>query len=236
MEITFRKVHPWAILPKKPKIDPKPKREEARLMAEHFAWVRASRSAELCWPWRMSQELGWIVESPVTVTMEAFHDVEALCPPDKLRYVSMLANATENWNFNGDDGKSQRLHFTRNAGWTALYDFIVPGGGMEHMFFINGLGSVEWVLGWEAVIPPNYSMLILPFGPIPNLEVMMGVLEARTLAKREGQTHGISIPVRPTGRVPLQRGQPIARIVLLHEDSLKASAASDTEAESVSPA
>lgn len=228
LEVTFRKVHPWAILPRKQKIDPQPKREEARLMAEHFAWVRASRSAELCWPWRMSQELGWIVESPVTVAMDAIHDVEALCPPDKLRYVSMLANATENWNFNNGSGESERIHFTRNAGWTALYDFIVPGRGMERMFFINGLGSVEWVLGWEAAIPLGYSILILPLS-VPNLEVMMGVLDARSIAKREGYTNGLAIPIRPTGKVAIQRGQPIARIVLLHQDSLKARATSDTD-------
>ncbi len=230
MEVTFRLVHPWAILPRKQKIDPQPKRDEARLMAEHFAWVRASRSPELCWPWRQSQELGWIVESPVTVTMDAIHDVEAICPPDKLRHVSMITNATENWSFKDDAGESQRIHFTRNAGWTALYDFIVPGRGTERMFFINGLGSVEWVLGWEAEIPPSYSILILPFGSIPNLEVMMGVLDSRTLTKRHGHTNGLAIPIRPTGKVTLQRGQPIARIILLHQDSLKARACSDVDA------
>jgi hypothetical protein len=234
MEIMFRQVHPWAILPRKHKVNPKPKREEAQLMANHFAWVRASRSAELCWPWRMSQELGWIVESPVTITMDAFHDVEAVCPPSKLSYVSMIANASENWNFADANGKSERVHFTRNAGWTALYDFMVPGGGMERMFFINGQGSVEWVLGWEAIIPPTYSMLILPYGSIANLEVMMGVLDSRTLQKREGHTNGLAIPIRPTGKVTLQRGQPIARIVLLHADSLKARAASDAPLEPAS--
>ena len=53
VEVVFRAVYPWAILPRKIKIDVQAKEEEARLMEEHFRWVRCSRSAELCWPWRL---------------------------------------------------------------------------------------------------------------------------------------------------------------------------------------
>lgn len=234
MEVTFRALHPWALLPRKQKIDPEPKKEEAELMEEHFAWVRASRSPELCWPWRMSQEAGWVVESPVTVTMDAIEDVEAMCAPDKLRYVSMLANATENWNFNGADGRSERIHFTRNAGWIALYDFLVHGRP-ERMFFINGRGTVEWVLGWEAAIPAGYFLMFLPYEPIPNLEVLTGILDGKSLGKRVGHTNGFALAVRPTGPVKLERGQPFARILLLHPDSLRVRANVDGPAREAAP-
>ena len=110
MQVTFRAVHPWAILPRKIKIDPKPKQEEAQLMAEHFSWVRASRSSELCWPWRLSQEIGWVVDSPVSVDMDKLNDVEAMGPPDKLQYLSMITNATENWQFADAEGNPERIH------------------------------------------------------------------------------------------------------------------------------
>src|SRR4029077_14660908 len=99
MEVVFSAVHAWAILPRKVKIDPKPKQEEIRMMAENFRWVRFTRSAELCWPWRLGQEIGWVVESPVTVSMDALHDVEVASPAEVLRNVSLMTNSSENWTF-----------------------------------------------------------------------------------------------------------------------------------------
>lgn len=221
MDINFRAVQPWALLPRKLKIDPKPKMEEARLMAEHFVWVRKSRSVELCWPSRAAQELGWVIDSPVTVTMDALHDVEALGPEHALRQMSALANGTENWCFRDSAGKPERMHFTRNAGWTALYDFKVQNGQVERMFYLNGEGSLEWILGWEVDLPASHSLLLIPFEPIANLEVLTGLLPGGGVAKRAGRTAGFGIGIRPTGPVTIRRGQPIARIILLHSDSLR---------------
>ncbi len=217
----FTALHPWAILPRKVKIDTSARVEESRLMEEHFVWVRKTRSAELCWPSRMGQEIGWVVDSPVTVTMDALHDIEAIGPPESLRQLSMLANASENWCFRDAEGKPNRIHFTRNAGWTALYDFKVGNGRSDRMFFLNGEGSLEWVLGWEPSLPSTHAILLIPYEPIPNLEVLTGVLTAGALAKGVGKTNGFSIGIRPTGPVTIQRGQPVARIILLHPDSLR---------------
>lgn len=226
MEITFRRVYPWAILPTKRRIDTAPKEEEARLLAENFKVARASRSQEFCWSWRAGQEIGWTIHSPVTVPMDAIHDFEAVCAdhPDAIRQIANQAGATENWAFRDDQGRVERMHFTRRAGWTALFDFRVADGSYQRMFTMNGQGSVEWSLGWEAVIPPNYSILLLPYEPIENLEVLTGVLSGSQLAKRSGRTNGLSLGVRPQGPVTIQRGQPIARIILLHSDSIRARA------------
>jgi len=232
MEVIFRALHPWAILPKKRSIDRKPVEEEARLLEDHFVWARASRAPEFCWPWRMGQEIGWVIESPVTVTMDALHDVEAISPPDaeSIRHLSQLAGASENWAFRDSNGKVERMHFTRRGGWTALYDFRVADGSVERMFWLNGHGTLEWVMGWEAVLPPGFSLLLMPFENITNLEVLIGVLPASSLAKRAGRTNGFSIGIRPRGPVTIRRGQPLARIILLHADSLRVRANVDTEA------
>jgi len=226
MEVSFRKVYPWAILPRKVRIDPAPKRDEARMVEENFRWVRISRSAELCRPWRLAQEVGWVIDSPVSVTMDALRDVQVACPPEAVRVVTNLANATENWTFNA----GQRIHCTRTAGWLALYDFRNKDG-FTRMFWANGQGSVEWVMGWDVSIPPNYFVMLLPYQTIPNLEVISGVLDAKSLLRPPGRI-SFSLAVRPTGPVSLTRGQPVARLILLHPDSFKVKANIESEAPS----
>jgi hypothetical protein len=218
MEVVFRAIYPWAVLPRKIKIDAKAKEAEARMFEEQFRWIRISRSAELCWPWRLGQELGWVIDSPVTIAMDALHDVEAMCPPADNRALSVAANCTEAWSFKDDQGNLQRAHYTRYAGWVGLYDFR-NGDHYERMFYINGQGSVEWVLGWEMRIPPQYFAMLLPYEHIPNLEVLVGLIDHKNL-KKPGKS-GLSIAIRPTGPVQLRRGQPIARVILLHGDSLR---------------
>jgi hypothetical protein len=227
MEVVFRAVYPWALLPRKIKIDPKAKQEEARLIEENFRWLRISRSQELCWPWRIGQEIGWVIDSPVTVAMDALHDVEVACPPEMMHGVSQMANSSENWHFNNADGSLKRLHCTRMAGWLALYDFR-NGDHFDRMFFVNGQGSVEWVMGWEVRIPPQYFLMLMPYATIPNLEVLVGVLNAKGLQRPDH--NGISIAVRPTGPATLTRGQPIARMILLHPDTLKLKANIESDA------
>jgi hypothetical protein len=231
VEVTFREVFPWALLPRKVKIDPEPKREEVRVMEENFRWVRISRSAELCRPWRLAQEVGWVIDSPVSVTMDALHDVEVACPPQALRTVTNLANATENWTKGGGS-----IHCTRTAGWLALYDFRCRDE-YTRMFWVNGEGSVEWVMGWDVSIPPSYFLMLLPYEPIPNLEVISGVLDAKALLRPLGRRISFSLAVRPTGPVSLKRGQPVARLILLHPDTfkIKANVESDAAAPPNSP-
>ena len=90
------------------------------------------------------------------------------------------------------------------------------------MFIPNGQGTIEWHLGLTIDIPDAYFLLVMEAHRIQNLEVPVGVLDRHTLLKMN-DTLGISIAIRPTGDSVLKRGQPIARIVLLHPNSLKAS-------------
>src|SRR4029079_7922559 len=85
----------------------------------------------------------------------------------------------------------------------------------------NGKGTVEWTLGWNVHIPPGYYLMVMPYDPIPNFEVQTGFLDHKNL-ERMNKEFGIPIAVRPTGPVSIKRGQPVAKIMLLHPDSVRA--------------
>ena len=91
------------------------------------------------------------------------------------------------------------------------------------MFTPNGAGTVEWRLGWAVDLPQNYFLLVMPCDPPGPVHVPVGVLSSRITA-RMADDGGMSIAIRPDGLTPVRRGQPIARAVPLHADSLQAAA------------
>jgi hypothetical protein len=86
------------------------------------------------------------------------------------------------------------------------------------MFVPNGADSVEWRLGWAVDGVDSHSMLVMPSESCPDLGVQVGVLTAGTLQRM--REHGCSVPISPRRSVSVRRGDEIARIVLLHPDSL----------------
>jgi hypothetical protein len=79
----------------------------------------------------------------------------------------------------------------------------------------------EWHLGWNVEIPIGYFLLVLGTEELPQLQVPVGILDSKALT-RLNQTTGMAIAIRPRGPVEIARGQAIARMLLLHPDSLKA--------------
>jgi hypothetical protein len=203
MEIIARARHPWALLPRKIKIDVKAKENEARLMEENFRLIRQSQSAEFCWPWRLGQEIGWVVDAPVSVSMDALNDIQLDCPDP-----------------NESPPTVTKALFTRHAGWMRLYEYRENGRWLS-MFMPLGQGAVEWLVGWDLTIPSGYFVMLLPYEPIQNLEVVVGLLDHKNL-ERMRATNGVPIAVRPRGPVTIRRGQPIVKIILLHPDSSRA--------------
>ena len=90
------------------------------------------------------------------------------------------------------------------------------------MFIPNGEDTIEWRLGFTITGVDDHSVLVFPSDHHPELGVKVGVLTSASLQRLEAT--GFSIAVSPNRRVPIRRGQEIARIVLLHPESLKARA------------
>ncbi|MFD4246837.1 hypothetical protein ACFWP3_35400 [Streptomyces sp. NPDC058525] len=111
---------------------------------------------------------------------------------------------------------------TANSTWLHLGDYRNAADGWEAMFLPNGLGTVEWRLGWAVTIPPGTFLMVMPppDGPPDGLTVPLGVIPAEAV-NRMGERGGMTIAVRPHRDVTVHRGQDIARIVLLHSDSLR---------------
>ncbi|MEU2956990.1 hypothetical protein ABZ633_38775, partial [Streptomyces xanthochromogenes] len=125
---------------------------------------------------------------------------------------------------------------TGDASWLHLGDYRTPTGGWEGMFIPNGQGTVEWRLGFAAQIPPGTFLMVMP-PPIPcapGLGVPLGVIPAKAV-NAMADRGGMSIAVQIDHPVSIHRGQEIARIVLLHPDSLRATAHSTPNASATTP-
>ncbi|MFE7572110.1 hypothetical protein ACFU76_35050 [Streptomyces sp. NPDC057539] len=170
----------------------------------------------------MGKELGWEVRSPVDVAFSPLDQIEldGVTEPEA---AGRAANRTELW-------QREKSHLAvEKTSWLHLHQFATSRG-WENMFLVNGAVSVEWRLGWAAEIPRGYFLLVLPLEGVTGIEVSAGVLSS-TVLTRAAQEHGVSIAVRPTVPVTVRRGQPIARIVLLHADSPQARGVHDDTAE-----
>ena len=222
VDVRFRQLHAWSLLPAKHAVDRQSSRATAAVYRENFRFVRAERRPEHCAPWVMGKELGWEVASPVDVAFSPLDQIEldGVTDPEA---ADRAANRTELW-------QREKSHLAvEKTSWLHLHQFSTARG-WENMFLVNGAGSVEWRLGWAAEIPRGYFLLVLPLEGVADLEVPVGILSS-TVLTRASQEHGVSIAVRPTAPVNVRRGQPIARVVLLHADSLQARGVNDDLAE-----
>jgi hypothetical protein len=218
VRVSFKIKHEWALLPHKHQVDRHAAALDAGIYARNFRWFRKTRTAAACWPWRVAQELGWVIPSPVDVHMTPLRDVEVACMPEEMELLSRATRLEELWK------RSDSYLAVETTNWLRLYD-VRGDGGWEAMFVPNGDGTVEWHLGWEAHIPEGYFLMILPPpDSTPGLDVPMGLLDFRTLCKLN-EKQGVAIAVKPTLPVTLRRHQPVARLVLLHPDSIKATMA-----------
>ncbi|MFN8074145.1 MAG: hypothetical protein U0Q15_01850 [Kineosporiaceae bacterium] len=209
--ISFRQVHEWAICPSKADVDVAAARDRAKMYREHFRYVRAERQAEFCAPWVLGQELGWRVSSPIDVTVGPLTQVE-LTPDEDPATAVKAAGLSELWT------RETTALAVQRTSWLHLYQFRSTEGNWENTFVPNGADTVEWRLGWAIDGVEKHSLLVLPSPRLPELDVQIGVFTPPMLRRMSRQ--GCSLPIRPQRPVPIRRGDEIARIVLLHPDSL----------------
>ncbi|MEV7835489.1 hypothetical protein AB0P12_33475 [Streptomyces subrutilus] len=222
-EVTFRPLRPWALPPDKPRIDRAAARAERDAYRESFRYLRVPRLPADCPPWVLGQELGWSVRSPLTLTMKPLADIGFAVPEgeDPHRAGRRLGGA-------GMWQRGQEWIAARDADWLHLGDHRGATGDWEGMFVPNGQGTLEWRLGWAATLPAGTFLMVMPLPDhAPDaLRVPVGVIPAKAV-NAMAERGGMSIAVRPEQPVTVHRGQEIARIVLLHPDSLRTTARTD---------
>lgn len=172
--------------------------------------MRAERLPEFCPPWVQGQTIGWRVHSPIDVELSPLtqHEVAVTdSPQDAARTVG----AKQVW------FREQTALALDPPSWLSAYQFK-KGENWENMFIPNGMGTVEWRLGWTASDCGSIGLLIIPNPQLPELGVEIGLLSARTLERME--TTGVSIAICPGQSIPIARGQEIARIIPIHPDTV----------------
>ncbi|WP_424216484.1 hypothetical protein ACN20G_30595 (plasmid) [Streptomyces sp. BI20] len=217
VEVEFTPLHPWVLPPDKPRVDRAAARAERDAYRDSFRHLRVPRLPADCPPWVLGRELGWSVRSPLTLTMTPLDDVGLAVPPGEDPHrVGRRLGGHAMWR-RGEDWLA-----TGPAPWLHLGDHRTAEG-WEAMFVPNGQGTVEWHLGWAARLPPGTFLLVMPppDGPPDGLDVPVGVLPAKAVHAM-AERGGTSIAVHPRRPVTVRRGQEVARIVLLHADTLRA--------------
>jgi len=96
------------------------------------------------------------------------------------------------------------------------------------MFILNGQGSIEWRLGWEIQIPNNYHIMVMPLDDLMDINIISGILSSN-IVEQINRDSGMSIAIKPQRNIFIKRGQAIARIILLHSDSLAIKARFDSD-------
>jgi hypothetical protein len=102
--------------------------------------------------------------------------------------------------------------------WLHQYQFR-EGEGWGSMFVPNGQGTVEWRQGWIPKDTGEHSIMIFPSEDLPDLGVLVGVLTPAVVS-RLGTT-GFSVACNPQRTLRIDRGQEIARLVLVGPESLR---------------
>jgi hypothetical protein len=170
----------------------------------------------------MGQEAGWRVLSPIDVTLSPLEQSEVLTDRNEAKSAVAAANKSEIWTRNDS---SLAVHKTN---WLHLYQHQTESG-WENMFLPNGVGTVEWKLGWAAEIPKGYFLMVMPEPESPpEIEVPIGILSSTVVSRLKT---GLSLAIRPMKQVHVTRGQPIARLMLLHSESLQARSVIDENRE-----
>jgi hypothetical protein len=202
----------WALTPEHRRFDGVDSRTFAGLLESEFRWLRSWRSAALCGPARLGAEIGWYVRSPVTVDMEPVQTIEFDCDPDELAEVARLSGTADIWR------RERSSLGTPTTSWLRVYQYR-GDHGWENMFIPNGDGTIEWRLGWNMLIPEGHCLLVLPL-PRPDLEVPYGVLTSSQLGQMS-ETTGVSIAVRPQRAIHVERGDDIARLLVITAESIQ---------------
>ncbi|WP_143481861.1 MULTISPECIES: hypothetical protein [Pseudomonas] len=210
----FKKTLSWAILPYV-RASRGSVTDDNSSVYNSFRYLRQSRRKENCWPWRLYDQMGWDVCSPVDVVLEPLFDVEisALLEEEEILSIANSANLKELWRRG-----SSYIAFP-SSNWLRLYDFDRDGKWVP-MFTPNGQGTVEWNFGWSLSIPDDMAILTLGAdNSIAGIDIPGGLI----LSKKAKDFVDFSIAINIKERTMIRRGDVIARLVPVSKSVLKVS-------------
>lgn len=213
VSVSVKKIHPWSLLPQKTKVDRRLAREESEHLANHFRYHRSFRFREACPPWVLGQEVGWTLHSPVTIDLSPVQDMQFSAEVEP-KDISAIAGVTEFWRRDSGYIAAPKNH------WLRSYQFRGLSDSWEAMFLPNGDGTVEWRLGWSLRIPEEYFLMVFGLDSGQGPDIPTGVLTSKQVNRTWDET-GFSLAFEPSHN-RVVRGQPIARIVLMHRETLQA--------------
>jgi len=200
----------WALTPTKFVPDLSAARAKRDALRGGFVHVRAERLPEFCPPWVQGQLIGWRVHSPIDVTLTPLPQYEI--PADCDSAESARATGQQQVWMRGDAAIAVSA-----PPWLNGFEYL-QDGRRQNMFIPNGLGTVEWRLGWTVRDPVGFGLLIVPTIGQESLGVEWGYLSLKALERLEEK--GLSIAVRPDREIRISRGQEIARLIPISPEAL----------------
>lgn len=204
--------YPWAVVPRQVQDCGAMVREEHKLLEENFKYYSYIRNESNCPPWVIGQKTGFEVLSPISVGMTKVRDIQ-FSSDEEPQQVAKIFDLTDFWARPGG-----YIGVSRNS-WIRAYVYRNLDGEWQSMFIPNGRGTIEWHLGIRVSIPEGYYLQVSSH-PKSNLTIPSGVLTKKQLDEQNA-TGGMSLAFKPDD-TQIQRFDPIAKITLLHRDSIQA--------------
>jgi hypothetical protein len=215
---TFETIFPWAILPEKMKLGSASSAlEEKKIYKNEFRWLRRNRQKEFCYSWRLGQQVGYAIKSPITFRMEPFvdYELESDLHQDELEHFLEISGAMQLWKRDGF-----YIAVTRGGEWLRINNYR-HGDSWQGFFVPNGEGTVEWNLGFKVFIPQDYYLMVLPYDERnEGFSVPIGVFTYKTIQALNNK-NSFAIAIKPLKTCMIKRNEPIARLILLHKDSFE---------------
>jgi hypothetical protein len=166
----FEALYEWALPPIPREIDEPMERDTADLYESSFRFIRARRVPHICPPWRLGQRIGWSIRSPIDKTMTPLPQQEVA--EEVAKDAAVATGADDIWLRGG-----AALIMTKTP-WLHAYQFR-DRDEWSTMFLPNGLGSLEWRLGWVPLVEQKTLMILPSERADPALGVMPGVSRRR---------------------------------------------------------
>lgn len=205
-QVKFFKFHDWALPPVKEIIN------LPATDASSIRWFSKERVKGACYPYKLGKQIGWTILSPIDIEIH---------PVDEVQIRGTQDDVLEVGNITGIDFWVQRdgtFIGIKPAGWFQIMQAKV-NGIWQGLFIPNGEKTFEWRLGWGVVIPEDYMMLIQPIEGQENFIIHPGLLFSKSLDKfNYGLGQGIAF--EPKNRHKISRGDPLAKILIIHKSSL----------------